>query len=123
MALHTTSEYDVTVQPAAQPVPELCVSYSGAGMAFATALSSCVHGGQVVLSESAWEQVKPTMVSHPGKRLPTYLHTHTHSFHAACTKLLQSEPNVHGRTHLIVCVRASMRVCVPTCVRVTQVRW
>lgn len=49
-----------------QPSPEPRVTYSGPGLALCTALAGATAGGQVVLTEAAWERVKSAVVAHPG---------------------------------------------------------
>lgn len=46
---------------------------AGGGVELARALAQAAHGGQVVLSESAWASVRGLLVAHPGG----WGHTHT----------------------------------------------
>ncbi len=75
MSIHTSSAYAIAPHPALAsslspppPLPEAPACYSGDGPALAAALAGCAHGGQIVLTEQAWEYVKPAMVAYPGAR-------------------------------------------------------
>ena len=70
MALHKSEEYEVAVLDPAHPVAEAVVEYSGRGVALTWQLCEVAHGGQVVLSDQAWQGVKCIMVDHPGKWSP-----------------------------------------------------
>lgn len=48
------------------PVSEAPVTFSGPAVNFGLTLSRVARGGQVVLSEGAWEAVKPVLNQHPG---------------------------------------------------------
>src|SRR5690242_10333093 len=68
MTVHHTHEYETMLLPGASPCPgpELSVTYAGVGPGLSHALALAVHGGQVVLTDAAWEHVKAAMVAHPG---------------------------------------------------------
>lgn len=42
------------------------LSFHGPALAFGSVLTYCARGGQILLSEAAWESVKPTIFQHPG---------------------------------------------------------
>jgi hypothetical protein len=48
------------------PVSEEVVTFSGRALELSVALSRVARGGQVVLSERAWDAVKPVLHQHPG---------------------------------------------------------
>jgi hypothetical protein len=49
------------------PSPEPLVAFSGPGVSLCAALAAAAAGGQVVLTEPAWDCVRAAMVAHPGE--------------------------------------------------------
>jgi hypothetical protein len=67
MAIHEDSAFRAAqVKRGGVLAPQAQLCLQGPGVEFTEALVRAVHGGQVVLSQAAWESVKPTVIQHPG---------------------------------------------------------
>jgi hypothetical protein len=54
------------VTPASETSPNTFCDFAGDGVDFTIKLAQCARGGQVVLSETAWEHSKSVLQQHHG---------------------------------------------------------
>ncbi|KAF6259953.1 hypothetical protein COO60DRAFT_1700595 [Scenedesmus sp. NREL 46B-D3] len=77
MAVHEASEYLVSEdESVGADVPRKVMSFAGPGVTLPILLTYAGRGGQVILSERAWDAVKPIVTQHPGAHTVISLGTH-----------------------------------------------
>eukprot|EP00798_Chlamydomonas_sp_ICE-L_P006610 gene6610-3263_t len=95
MAIHQSEVYDVLVHNPVHEVAEKVVEYLGEGVVLANHLSELTRGGQVVLSQAAWDAVMSMTESHPGAATAISLGSHILSENCEPMRLMEVEPGYH----------------------------
>jgi hypothetical protein len=77
-------------------VPRKVMSFAGPGVTLPILLTYAGRGGQVILSERAWDAVKPVVTQHPGAHTVISLGTHVVSTDYPVPMLLVRSMNCVG---------------------------